>query len=450
MSAKRVIVVGAGLAGLSCAVGLCRRGIAVTLCEAAPHAGGRTRSFSYKGVEIDNGQHLMLSAYARMEELLGYTGGDAGNWLRQAFCWSIYRRRPGRAPDGGEYERFCLDRSEGLLAMLRPLAGQGGALRWWRQARFVASCAAMLWKRPRAGLGALEWLRQSRQHDEHIRLLWEPLCLAALNTPVATASAKCLHAVLARVLAQMTSLDLLFNRNGLSQALVQPCVDFLRRHGASIHTGARIVELLDGAGRGINGVRGADGQQWRGDAVALSLPAAPTRRLLAGEALAPRIPAGLLAALEGLDCSPINTLYLQFAESLGGREALFGFIDEPFDWVIDREITNHQQGLLALVSSARAVEAPIDSLLQPLAAIYGRLPPLLWHKSIVEKCATFLCTSPAQRARPALGELLPGLWLNGDWLANPLPSTIETAIDNGLRCAEMIAERPASGRPSHE
>ncbi len=60
----RVHIVGAGIAGLSCAVRLAGRGRAVTLYEAAAQAGGRCRSYFDARIErtIDNGNHILLSA----------------------------------------------------------------------------------------------------------------------------------------------------------------------------------------------------------------------------------------------------------------------------------------------------------------------------------------------------------------------------------------------------
>src|SRR5881398_2822351 len=59
----RVHVIGAGLAGLAAAVALADAGRAVTLYEAAQHAGGRCRSFfdAELGCRIDNGNHLLLT-----------------------------------------------------------------------------------------------------------------------------------------------------------------------------------------------------------------------------------------------------------------------------------------------------------------------------------------------------------------------------------------------------
>ena len=90
MTEAPIIVVGAGMAGLACAVELCRRGKAVTVLEAAPAIGGRTRSFIYRGVELDNGQHLMLSCYDQTHKLRNIVQADTGALYRQPFIWSIY------------------------------------------------------------------------------------------------------------------------------------------------------------------------------------------------------------------------------------------------------------------------------------------------------------------------------------------------------------------------
>ena len=71
-----VHIIGAGLAGLSCAVDLLRGGRRVVVYESAPHAGGRCRSFYESVLErrIDNGNHLMLGANHALMNYLDVLG----------------------------------------------------------------------------------------------------------------------------------------------------------------------------------------------------------------------------------------------------------------------------------------------------------------------------------------------------------------------------------------
>ena len=82
---RLVHVVGAGLSGLAAAVQLQRRGARVVLHEAAPHAGGRCRSYfdPKLNATIDNGNHLVLS----------------GNHRDARLCACDRRRRGTERPD---------------------------------------------------------------------------------------------------------------------------------------------------------------------------------------------------------------------------------------------------------------------------------------------------------------------------------------------------------------
>ena len=59
-----VHIVGAGIAGLACAVRVVKAGGTATLYEAAGQAGGRCRTYydSQLKAEIDNGNHILLTA----------------------------------------------------------------------------------------------------------------------------------------------------------------------------------------------------------------------------------------------------------------------------------------------------------------------------------------------------------------------------------------------------
>lgn len=86
------VVVGAGLAGLSCAVSLQKAGIKPLVLEASDGVGGRVRTDVVDGFLLDRGFQIFLSGYQEAQALLDYGQLDlkpfyAGSrvWLRGAF-----------------------------------------------------------------------------------------------------------------------------------------------------------------------------------------------------------------------------------------------------------------------------------------------------------------------------------------------------------------------------
>lgn len=76
MSARSAIVIGAGLAGLSAALHLARRGVTVDLLEASDRAGGRAASWSSQGFRFDMGPTLLVMTDV-LRDTLGERAFDA-------------------------------------------------------------------------------------------------------------------------------------------------------------------------------------------------------------------------------------------------------------------------------------------------------------------------------------------------------------------------------------
>ena len=64
-----VVIVGAGLAGLSAAIHLHQAGVAVTICETADDVGGRVRTDRRDGFLLDRGFQVLLPAYPELRRL---------------------------------------------------------------------------------------------------------------------------------------------------------------------------------------------------------------------------------------------------------------------------------------------------------------------------------------------------------------------------------------------
>ena len=60
MTAREVVVIGGGLAGISAAIALRDAGLGVTVLESRPRLGGAASSYTRGPMTIDNGQHVFL------------------------------------------------------------------------------------------------------------------------------------------------------------------------------------------------------------------------------------------------------------------------------------------------------------------------------------------------------------------------------------------------------
>jgi 15-cis-phytoene desaturase len=83
MTKNSAIVIGGGLAGLSCAAESSDNKFQVTLFEAQPYLGGRTASWVDNGMKVESGLHRYLGFYAEMPRLLKKAGLD----LDAVFYW---------------------------------------------------------------------------------------------------------------------------------------------------------------------------------------------------------------------------------------------------------------------------------------------------------------------------------------------------------------------------
>ena len=94
--APDVVIVGAGVAGLACAVALAEAGATVSVLEASDAAGGRVRTDRVDGFLLDRGFQILPSAYPEAQLQLDYRALD----LRAFYPGALVRF-------GGRFERLA-------------------------------------------------------------------------------------------------------------------------------------------------------------------------------------------------------------------------------------------------------------------------------------------------------------------------------------------------------
>ena len=69
---EQALVIGAGVAGLSCGLRLHKAGIPFTILESSDGPGGRVRSDKVDGYTLDRGFQIFLTSYPEAKEVLDY------------------------------------------------------------------------------------------------------------------------------------------------------------------------------------------------------------------------------------------------------------------------------------------------------------------------------------------------------------------------------------------
>ncbi|WP_459545257.1 phytoene desaturase family protein [Nocardia sp. X0981] len=102
---ERVVVVGAGLAGLSAALYLTGAGCAVTVVERADHAGGRVGRYRFDDYEIDSGA-TVLTLPELIDDALAAVGRDTGTAVPPLRIRPLTPAYHARFADGAELRVF--------------------------------------------------------------------------------------------------------------------------------------------------------------------------------------------------------------------------------------------------------------------------------------------------------------------------------------------------------
>lgn len=441
----KIAIVGAGWAGLACAVELTRAGIPVEVFEAGKVAGGRARSLQLGGfgelgdLAVDNGQHLLLGAYRDTLDLLDIVGVDAEQ---------VFLRQPLHVQDGKGF-RLSLPQLPPPLHVawgLLHAQGQGLTLKHKLQ---TAWAMLQLQRRgfrlpPNApqNITVATWLAQTQPGNPLNESLWRPLCLAAMNTPAERAAAQVFFHVLRDSLGswQQGATDMLLPKVPLGDVFPEAAVRYLRQHGSQVHLQQRVKTLAS--------------LQTRFAAVVVATAPYHAQKLL--ETIAETTVEKNSAIANFVtrfpsNYEPIATIYLQYPAECTLPTPLFHLHGKVGQWLVDHHYLG-KPGLIACVQSGQGdwcnyseaeLIAAIDQELRQQAFAQNWLTPL-WAKRITEQRATFSCTpdhyASISLQRKQAFTITRNLYLCGDYTWADYPATLEGAVRSGRLVARLLQQ----------
>ncbi|MFW9611011.1 MAG: hydroxysqualene dehydroxylase HpnE [Fluviibacter sp.] len=427
-SRPSVAIIGAGWAGLACALRLASKGFKPVVLESAPEPGGRARRAHIQHQWRDNGQHLMLAGCTALTQLFDEIGITLP---RVSFAYTDGRRTLSLAGRPGQ---------TGLLWAL--LRAHGFS---WRERLALMRALFILrrcgWCAP-VKQTVMQWLQAQRQPTALIERFWTPLALAILNTPIEQAAMRRLAPVLRDTLgAGGDALAMLQPPTDLSTSIISPWVNRIEFAGGRVLCGQRVSAVERSAqGRLTVRTRLAESQHdacHTFDQVVLAVPpwALPHMAL----------PVDTTPLTDDFGAQPIATVYLGFDADVRLPTPLVQ-LTGPTDgdariWAMDRAHCG-EPGVIALSLSAEGpwlalnTDALVACCIRNLQTVVG--PQVCrWHRVVNVRRATPDAT-PNACLPPEKRQPMPGLWLCGDWTHPEYPATLEAAVQTGFAVAEKI------------
>ena len=422
----KVGIIGGGWAGLSAAVELVRAGHQANVYEAGKVLGGRARRMAVEDTALDNGQHILAGAYSETLRLMETVapGSTADGFLRLPLSLDY--------PEGVRIRAPRFPAPLHLAAALLLARGLGlrdklSAIRFMRKLEAVDFL-------PNDRLTVAEAL--AGEPAAMRRYLWEPICVAALNTPVEQASFRMFARVLKDALTgKAANSDFLIPARDLSALFPEPAAAWLEKNGGTVQTRTRIASLQ------------RSGELWKvqwdgGESLhdRIVIATAPAHAI---DLLKPLADCQELAHhLDAMKYQPIVTVYAEYASPLSFRTPLLGWVDPVPLFIFDLNACRGMANTIAVVASAEGShlvwddERWLKEIDVRMRQAFGPLPSPRLIRRVTEKRATLNCSPDV--FRPSCVTPCDGIYLAGDYINGPYPSTLESAVRSGVQCAQIL------------
>ncbi|MFE2585694.1 NAD(P)/FAD-dependent oxidoreductase [Streptomyces sp. NPDC059378] len=444
-----VVVVGAGIAGLTAAHRLTSAGITTAVLEAAPCPGGRMSTEKVDGFRLDRIGQLLNTAYPELSRIPGLDGLVLRPFAPGVLLHSDGRRRRAGAPAGGGSARGALHAVRALasaprppVTLPRPRGGSPRAASVPRaragaplgtavdQARLGAALTRIahtplerLLSRPEAPAGLALAARgvPARTVDGFLR----PLLAALLCDPDLTSSSRCADLALRAFASGRLCLP-----EGGAEALPELLARALPP--GTLHTGVRVTSVA------TNAVTTAEHGVFRCRAVLVATDARSAAELLPGL----RVPEfhSVTVVHHATDEPPETGTSLLLDADRGGPVAHTA--------VVSQVDPSRAPAGRALVSSTVLGPPPADldtAVRIHLARLYGT-STARWETLAVHHVPDAVpAMRPPHDLRRAV-RLLAGLYVCGDHRDT---STVQGALHSGRRASAAILADLAAAEPMH-
>lgn len=435
----RLVIIGAGWAGLAAATTAVDYGLDVMLFERSNDIGGRASSFWDKnfGQWLDNGPHVFIGAYTTALSLMRiWDCGDCVDFRTGSTIPWIF--------DDGVLKRLKIGNSRFTSAM-NLLFFRGMSLR--DRITVLKGMKVLLntpLQDPESEETVSDFFSRQGMLSGGSGLFWEALTTAVMNGSIRESGVYPLaRALRAGLEARGTAARIGILQKPLRQLYCEPAARYLESKGVALQTGRVVREIRPDFRNGTITVDSNE-QATRADAVIIAVPPVDLALMLPLDVL--DLP--FFNRLHEFEYSAITAVHYQFDKPI--LQVPFAMFPEGFaHWVFGRGERDKDgwAGISALIS--RSPTGNAESTDETRSGIENdlrkRLPRIenstIINTRVVRTAkATVLLRPGSDLLRPDIETPLKGLYLAGDWVNTGLPATIESAARSGVIAANKVVQ----------
>ncbi len=458
----RVIIAGAGLAGLSCAKYLVDAGHTPIVLERRDVLGGKVAAWQDEdGDWYETGLHIFFGAYPNMLQLFKELD------IEDRLQWKEHTMIFNRPEKPGTYSRFDFPNLpapiNGVIAILR----NNDMLSWPEKIRFgIGLLPAMI-----RGQGYVEamdrytwsqWMERQNMPKRVEKEVFIAMSKALNFINPNEISATILLTALNRFLQEKTGSKMAFLDGSPTERLCQPMVDYITERGGEVRLNAPLKEILlneDHTVQGylVRGLNGAEDEVLTADAYVSAMPVDPLKLMFPQ----PWQEMDFFKQLEGLEGVPVINLHLWFDRKLTDIDHLLFSRSDLLSVYADMSNTcrgyeDPNKSMLELVLApakdwiARSDEEIIDATLKELKQLFpqhftGDNPAKLLKSHVVKTPrSVYKATSGRQAHRPSQKTPINNFYLTGDYTMQKYLASMEGAVLSGKLTAQEIAQSETS------
>ena len=445
---KKVIIIGAGIAGMTAAMHLINSGFTVEIFESSNKIGGRCFSFFDKNsfnkienstnainkklFEIDNGQHLFSGAYKEFFELMKWLGNE-----------NLFSEKKNLTVDFVELNKnqnfnYQLDCTKfngfaGFVYGFLRMQGVDFFDKIFCNNVFSTVLLSSLFKKKtfEKDISTLEFFQRSGTSKQTIERLWKPMVVAIMNAPIEKASTKLFINTLRKMLTVgADGFSLLHSKIPLSN-IFDNFLEKINHTENKIFFNFTVKELIveNGVCKGI--VKNNSEKIYSDYVISTVQP-----KQLANIHTS-------FSNLQNIFCgSPIISAYLWLNQPLIQGKYI-SCINSNIEWIFNKnailevsDCENLHQIALTISAANNLISLDNQELLKIIDSEIKRISnndsiKILAHRIIKDKNATSLITFENNALRPKTKTEISNFFLAGDWIQTDLPATIESAALSG-------------------